>query len=110
LIDPRMLPRRRWRAVSLLGLMHLDDVALRVMEEDLMPAVHGPRAIVRVGDTLLVEPLLEGGDIVGPERDVSALQRVDGVLGAEPDAEVLLCQVELSGAVMQKRDVAAVAL
>src|SRR5215472_856117 len=90
--------------------MHLDDVALRVMEEDLMPAVHRPGAVVRVGDALLVEPLLEGGDIVGAERNVSALQRVDRVFGAEADAEVLLRQVKLGGAIMQKRDVAAVTL
>src|SRR6516162_6733490 len=96
--------------ILLLGLMNLDDVALGVVEEDLMPAVHGPGAIVRVGDAFLVEPLLEGRDIVGSERNVSALQRVDGLFGAEPDGEVLLREVELRGAIMQKRDIATVAL
>ena len=36
-------------AASLLHLMHLDDVAIRVVEEDLVPAVHGPAAVVGKG-------------------------------------------------------------
>jgi hypothetical protein len=78
-----------------LHLMHLDDVALRVVEENLVPAVHRPGTVVRIGDAFLVEPLLEGGNIVGAEGDMAALERIDRVLLAESDGEVLLRQVEL---------------
>jgi hypothetical protein len=38
--------------VSLVGLMDLDDVSLRIMEEDLIPALHRPGAVVRVRNAL----------------------------------------------------------
>ena len=60
---------------SLVDLMHLDDVAVRIVEEDLVPAVHGPGAVVRIGHALFVEPLLEGGDVVGAEGDVAAFKK-----------------------------------
>ena len=66
-------------------LMHLDDVAVGVVEEDLVPAGHRPAAVVGIADTLLVEPLLECRDVVGAERDVAALDRVDHLAGAEAE-------------------------
>ena len=68
---------------SLPHLVHLDDVAVGVIEEDLLPAFHGPGAEVRVGDALLLQPALEGIDVVGAEGDVAALDGVDGLAGAE---------------------------
>src|SRR5262245_60619542 len=72
--------------VSLISLMDLDDVALWVIEEDLIPPFHRPSAVVRVWNAFLVESLLECGNIVGPKRDMAAFQRVDSVLMAKADA------------------------
>jgi hypothetical protein len=47
-------------------LVDLDDIALGVAEEDLVPAVHRPLAVVGTGDVLRFEPLPDRGDIVGP--------------------------------------------
>src|SRR5579871_1952923 len=90
--------------------MDLDDIAFGVIKEDLMPAVHGPGPVIRIGNALLVEALLEGGDVVGPEGDVSAVERIDRLPGPEADTEVLFCQVKLRGAVVKKCDLAGVAL
>ena len=90
--------------------MDLDDVALRIIKEDLVPAAHGPGAVVRIGNTLLAETLPKRGDIIGPESNVSALQRIDRLLRAKADEEVLLRQVELGGAVLKKGDIAPIAL
>ncbi len=65
--------------------MHFDDVTVRIVEEDLVPTVHGPCAIVRIRHALLVETLLESSDVVGPKGDMSALQRIDELLLAEPE-------------------------
>src|SRR3954452_23040830 len=69
-------------------LMDLNDVACRIMEKDLIPAVHRPLAIVGIGDVLLFKPLLKGFDVIGAEGDMAALERIDDVVGAEAHAEV----------------------
>ena len=56
--------------------MDLDDIAFWVVEEDLLPAVHRPGAIVGIGYALLLETPLERVDVVGAKRDVAALQGV----------------------------------
>src|SRR3954453_8089668 len=60
-------------------LMDLDDIAFGVVKEDLLPTVHGPGAIVREGDAALLEPPLERFNVVRPECDVAALDRVDRI-------------------------------
>src|SRR5262245_63326182 len=95
---------------SLPHLVHLDDLAVRVVEEDLLPALHGPGAIVRERDALGLEARLEGVDVVGAEGDVAALDGVDRLPRAEAYPQVLLGEVELGGAVAQERDLAGVAV
>ena len=55
--------------------MDLDDVAFRIVEEDLLPAAHRKAAIVGIGNPLLVEAPLEGVDVVGAKGDVAPLER-----------------------------------
>src|SRR4029077_13262335 len=91
-------------------LVDLDDIALGVVEEDLMPAVHRPLAVVGIGDVLCREPPLEGGNIVGSDGDVAALEWIDSVVGAETDAEVLGGEMNLGLAVGHEGDRGGVAL
>ena len=76
-------------------LMHFNDVAGRIIEEDLIPAVHRPLAIVGIGDVLLLEPLLESFNVIGAESDVAAVKRIDDLIGSEADAEVGRGQMKL---------------
>ena len=91
-------------------LMHLDHVAVGIVEEDLLPAAHRPAAVVGIADALFVEPLLECRDVVGAERDVAALDRIDHLAGAEADAHVLLGEMKLRRPVGDERDIAGIAL
>src|SRR5688500_20223494 len=56
--------------ISLPYLVHLDDVAVGVVEEDLLPAFHGPGAVVGEGDALVRQALLEGLDVIGAEGEI----------------------------------------
>src|SRR5689334_3102231 len=56
--------------------MDLDDIAFGVIEEDLMPAIHCPRAVIRIRHAFFLKPLLECFDVIGPERDMTALERI----------------------------------
>ena len=105
--DARVSRPRRLRVHV---LVDLDDIALGIVEEDLMPAVHRPLAVVGIGDVLLLEPPLEGRNVIGAEGDVTALERIDDVLGAEADAEVLGGQMYLGLAVGHEGDRGGVAL
>src|SRR5437667_9336507 len=96
--------------LSLRRLMHFDDVAVWVVEEDLVPAAHRPAAIIGILDALLAESLLECRDVVGAERDVAAVDRIDDLSGAKADAEILLGDVKLRRAVAHERDSARIAL
>jgi hypothetical protein len=82
-----------------LVLMDFDDVALGVMEEDLLSTPHGPSTVIREGDARLAQRPLERFDVIRPERDVAALEGVDRVLGAKADAEVPLRQAPLGRAI-----------
>ncbi len=91
-------------------LVHFDDVAVRIVEENLLPAGHRPVAKVGIFDALVVEPLLEGVEVVGAEGDVAALHRIDHLAGAEAYVHVLLGDMHLHRAVGDEGDVARIAL
>ena len=48
-------------------LVNLDDVALGIVEEDLMPSFDGPCAEIRKGNATLGQAALDPFDIVGAE-------------------------------------------
>ena len=54
--------------------MDLDDVAFRIVEENLLPAAHGKAAIVGIGNPLLVQAAFEGVDVVGAKSNVAPLE------------------------------------
>ena len=62
-----------------IDLMHFDDRAGRILEEDLVPALHCPCPVVGVGDLLLLEAALERFDVVGPEAEMAAVERARGM-------------------------------
>jgi hypothetical protein len=82
--------------------MDLDDVACGIVEENLMPAVHRPLAVVGIGDVLLLKPPFESFNIIGAEGDVAAFKRIDDVVGAEADAKICRGQMHLSLAISQE--------
>ena len=88
--------------------MHLYDVAVRVMKKDLIPARHGPGAIVGIGDLLLFQAALEGLDVVGPEAEMALVERVDEMLHAEAEIDVPAREVEFDGAIGHEVDIAAI--
>jgi hypothetical protein len=80
-------------------LMHFDDVAIRVLQEDLVPIRHGPNPVIRIRNVQLFEAFLEAFNIVRPKAEVTAVQRIDGLLHAEAQVDVLGRQVELDCAI-----------
>src|SRR5690606_6982339 len=99
-----MCRRRRGRLLplcqpprSFVDLVDLDDIAGRVIEENLLPTLHGPGAEIGIGDALLLQALLEGSNVVRAEGEVPALQRIDRLARLETDLEVLFGKVELGG-------------
>ena len=63
--------------------MDIDDVAVRIMEEDLIPAGHSPCTVIAIMDFLLFQSTLESLDVVHSETIVAAIERVDGLFHAE---------------------------
>ena len=75
--------------------MYLDDVAIRIVEEDLVPTVHRALTPVGIGDALCLEMCLEGGEVVSSVGDMPARDRIDDQPGAEPGIYIPCCQVHL---------------
>ena len=71
--------------------MDLDDIAVGVVEEDLVPAIDSAFTPVGIGNALLVEMRLEGGQIIATIGDVPASHRIDDQAGAEPGLDVARC-------------------
>ena len=57
--------------------MYLDDVALRVVEKDLVPFGGEGGAVIGKGNAVITEMLLEPLDVVRAEGDMAAFNRVD---------------------------------
>src|SRR5690606_25229389 len=109
-LDGTRGPGRGGASRSGAHLVDLDDVAFRVVEEDLLPAAHRPVAVVGISNAVGLEVALESLDVVGAERDVAALERVERLAGAKADVQIPLGEMHLGSAVGDKGDVARVAL
>lgn len=90
--------------------MHLDNVAIRIVEENLTPALHRLCAPVGVRDAARVEMGQECGDVIGAIGDVSVRNRVHGLTRAKRGVDVLLGDVVLDGSVAEKGDIPAIPL
>ena len=75
--------------------MNLDDIAVGVVEEDLVPAIDGAFTPVGIGNALLVEMRLEGGKLVSAIGDMAPGDRVDDQPGPEAGLDVATRQVHL---------------
>ena len=69
-------------------LVNLDDVALGIVEEDLMPSFDGPCAEISKGHVALGQTALDAFDVIRPESDMAALKRVDRLLGAKRHIQI----------------------
>ena len=75
--------------------MHLDHVAVGIIEENLVPAFHRPVAPIGIWDALRVQMCLESLQIIGAVGDVAVADRVDLLPGSEPCQRVLLRKMRL---------------
>ena len=55
----------------LVDMVHLDDVAVRIVKENLVPAVHRTLAPVGIGDALCLKMRLEGCNFVAAVGDIT---------------------------------------
>lgn len=90
--------------------MHLNDVAVRILQEDLVPVRHCPHAVIRIGNFQIVEALLEALDVVSPEAEVPTVQGVDRLLHPEAQVDVFSGQVEFDRTISHEVHVGAVAV
>lgn len=90
-------------------LMHFDHVAIGVVEENLVPAAHGPGTVIGIAHAFGVQMLLESDDVVGAKSNVAALEWIDRLILTETDGEVPLGQVHFRRAVGDEGDGAAIA-
>lgn len=88
--------------------MNFDDVTIRVMQENLMPARDGPATIVGVADTQFVASAHEALNVIGTEAKVTVTHRVDELLHLVAGVEIALGPMELNVTVGQKVDFAGV--
>jgi hypothetical protein len=98
------------RFVRFTDLVNLDNVALGIVEEDLMPSFDGPRAEIGKGHVTLCQTALNALDIIGPERDMAAFKGIDGLLGAKRDVQIKGGQVHFARAIRQKSHASTIAL
>jgi hypothetical protein len=89
--------------------MDLDDVAIGVVQEDLVPTSDSPNAVIRVTNTELIEPPFERHDVIGTETEMPVMHRVDELLHFEPGKQILLGEMKFDGAVAYKINFAVVA-
>ena len=75
----------------LVYLVHLNDVAIRIVKEDLMPAVDRALAPVGIGDALCLKLCLKGGEVVAAVGDMTTRDRIDNQLGLEPGLYIPRC-------------------
>src|SRR5690242_5995394 len=90
--------------------MHFDDGAVGSLQEDLIPAAHGPASVIGEWNILVPKHRLERLYIIHAKRDVAAFNRVQALLCAESDPEILLRDMKLRGAVGEELDLVAVAV
>ena len=89
--------------------MDLDDIAVGVVEEDLVPAIDGAFAPVGIGNALLVEMRLEGGKIVTAIGDMALGDRIDDQPGPEAGLDVARRQMHLDVTVGHESDITGIA-
>ena len=89
--------------------MNLDDVALGIVEEDLVqPSLPTFRSQSR--GSFLFEAALECLNVVGSKTEVAAVERVDEVLHAKPEVDVPSGEVEFDCPIGDEVDVSAIAV
>jgi hypothetical protein len=89
-------------------LVNLDNIAIWILQEDLIPVSHCPHAIVCIWNLQLLEALLEALDVICPEAEMPAMQWVDRLLHSEAQVDVLGCQMEFDGTISHEIHIRAV--
>ena len=83
-------------------LMDFDYVAVWIVKEDLVPFDGRSVAIIRIWDAFCIKMGFERFDVSRTISDVAPFNRIDGMTGFEPNAQVLLRDVGLNRAIGAK--------
>ncbi len=89
--------------------MNLDDIALGILKEHLVPFFGKGRSIVGIGDAVVVQQFLESRNIIGSEGNMPAFNRIDGLTVFECHTKIYLGQMHLHMTICGKTDLAALA-
>ena len=90
-------------------LMHLDDIAFRIVEKYLIPLGGKGGAVIGKGDIIVTKMLFESLNVVGAKGDMSAFNRVDMLAVLHRDIEILLGKMHLHAAFGGEFDLAVIA-
>jgi hypothetical protein len=90
-------------------LMNLDDVAFRIMEENLMPFGGKGGAVIGEGDIIVTKMLLEGVNVIRAKGDMAAFDRIDMLTVPGGDIQIPLGKMHLHAAFGGEFDVAVIA-
>lgn len=88
--------------------MDFDYVAIGIVKEDLVPFDGRRVSRVRVWDAFCFKMVFERFDVIRSISDVASFNRIDGVTGFKPDAQVLLRDVGLNRAISAKGQLACI--
>jgi hypothetical protein len=82
--------------------MHLNHIAIRILQKYLVPTRYGPATIVRVPNTELIQFPHEPFDVIGTETEMAMPHRIHKLLHLETGIQITLSPVKLDGAIGQK--------
>ena len=89
--------------------MYLDDVALRVVEKDLVPFGGEGGAVIGKGNAVITEMLLEPLDVVRAKGDMAAFNRVDMSAVSRRHVQIPFGKMHLHAALRGEFDLTVVA-
>ena len=89
--------------------MNFDDVAFRIMEENLMPFGSKGGAVIGKGDIIVTKMLHEGLDVIRAKGDMAAFDRIDVLTVPGGNIQIPLGKMHLHAAFGREFDVAVIA-
>ena len=89
--------------------MYLDDIAVGIVEEDLVPAIDRALTPVGIGNTPGVEMRLESLEVIAAIGDMPAFHRIDDQAGAKSGLYIASGKMDLDRTIRDKGHIAGIA-